>query len=809
MTQDANQRKENSGKAKDEWQFIKYDAFGRTAYTGIIADDRDRSVIQEEVNDLTTALWVESSNAVMIGGVTMYYNNGGYPNTQNAEVLSITYYDNYDFLGSEGAFFNNPTTVYGVSVSDRTKSLITGTKVKTLDTSYWTTTVSYFDKKGRSIYAASSNEYLNTTNIVATKLDFVGKVEKTKTTHKKGSNAPIVTEDVFEYDHMGRATKQTQIINGQQEVIAENSYDELGQLASKKVGNGLQDIKYHYNVRGWLKGINDVSNLGNALFAYNINYNTTDHGVTPQYKYNIAEIDWKTASDNTQRWYAYNYNAFEQPLSVTSNNSKYSVSNITYDRMGNLQSLTRNGWQNSSSYTNLDVLSYQYAASSNKLLSVTDSGNKTYGFKDRNISGNDYAYDINGNLIQDKNKGITSVAYNHFNFPTRIEVTNPDHEGNLQYVYDANGVKLKKTAVDRGTTNVLEYNSNFVYENGSLKSITHPEGYIEQEDDGSFTYVYEHRDIWNNTRITYADNNKDGIVTAAEIRREQNYYPFGMSWQAVNSTIRNAKNNLKTFQSQELTEDLGLNTHEWRYRVSDPATGRFWQIDPLAEDYTYNSTYAFQENKMGMGVELEGTELLGLDIAVYAAQKTVEFQNNTAGARSKLGEAVGNRVEVLRTGQEKNNAKVANYNVNQVQDAMVITESVNEIGKEAANTAKEITRDGANGLENSGDALTIAGAATLQPEIVLVGETMSGIGTGMNVTLDIVEGKPASQILVENVPQALVGKLGDKAVDAMKKSNNNVSKKIDQSIIKGLEKLYENVIDMITPSTPPATPPGK
>jgi hypothetical protein len=31
-------------------------------------------------------------------------------------------------------------------------------------------------------------------------------------------------------------------------------------------------------------------------------------------------------------------------------------------------------------------------------------------------------------------------------------------------------------------------------------------------------------------------------------------------------------------------------------------------IDPLSEDYTYNSTYAFQENKIGMGIELEGLE---------------------------------------------------------------------------------------------------------------------------------------------------------------------------------------------------------
>ena len=33
-------------------------------------------------------------------------------------------------------------------------------------------------------------------------------------------------------------------------------------------------------------------------------------------------------------------------------------------------------------------------------------------------------------------------------------------------------------------------------------------------------------------------------------------------------------------------------------------------IDPLAEKYAYNSTYVFQENKMGMGRELEGLELV-------------------------------------------------------------------------------------------------------------------------------------------------------------------------------------------------------
>lgn len=49
-----------------------------------------------------------------------------------------------------------------------------------------------------------------------------------------------------------------------------------------------------------------------------------------------------------------------------------------------------------------------------------------------------------------------------------------------------------------------------------------------------------------------------------------------------------------------------------------PDVGRFFNIDPLAAKYPYNSTYAIQENKMGMGVELEGLELLPCNTGFFA-----------------------------------------------------------------------------------------------------------------------------------------------------------------------------------------------
>lgn len=64
------------------------------------------------------------------------------------------------------------------------------------------------------------------------------------------------------------------------------------------------------------------------------------------------------------------------------------------------------------------------------------------------------------------------------------------------------------------------------------------------------------------------------------------------------------------YQGQERQDELGLNWDSFKWRNYDYAIGRFMSIDPLAEKYPYNSTYAFQENKMGMGRELEGLELV-------------------------------------------------------------------------------------------------------------------------------------------------------------------------------------------------------
>ena len=51
--------------------------------------------------------------------------------------------------------------------------------------------------------------------------------------------------------------------------------------------------------------------------------------------------------------------------------------------------------------------------------------------------------------------------------------------------------------------------------------------------------------------------------------------------------------------------------HAFEYRMHDTRIGRFWSVDPLSAKFPWNSPYAFAENRVIDGQELEGLEYLG------------------------------------------------------------------------------------------------------------------------------------------------------------------------------------------------------
>ncbi|WP_440068479.1 DUF6443 domain-containing protein [Tenacibaculum discolor] len=659
LNQDANLRSVNNTSIVDDkkWLFTKYDVFGRVIYTGIythssIINREEMQTYFDNQNSSKEKYYEEKLTSS--GALGVYYSSSDFPNT-NLEVLTVNYYDDYTF-NREGND-TSVSTVHNVSSTTRLQGLTTGSKVKVLGVSpeKWVTTITYYDEKARPIYVYSKNDELKTIDIVENKLDFTGKPIEVRTTHKREGQETVVIVDSFIYDHSGRLLSQQQCIgdvsliscsneanstdivfsevmtlsedkiivdnnsitlkegfqvtaetgksikftisevNG--ETIVSNQYDELGQLKAKKIGGNLQKIDYEYNIRGWLKKINeDDDATDNDLFNFTINYNKPQNDATPLFNGNISETSWNTLNvDTSTRGYSYKYDALNRILSATGTpNTNYNVSGITYDKNGNIITLNRNGWQNSTTFTDMDVLSYDYG-NTNQLNYVTDGGNNNYGFIDGNKSGNDFEYDANGNMKTDANKGITNITYNHLNLPINVTLAG----GMISYTYDAAGNKLRKIA----NSTTTDYAGNFIYENGALQFFNHAEGYV-QKDASSFSYVYQYKDHLGNVRLSYTDNNNDGVIApSTEIIEESNYYPFGLKhkeYNAVSSSLGNDLAQKWGYNGKELQDDningTNLNWHDFGARNYDAALGRWMNLDPLAEQMRRHSPYNYAFN---------------------------------------------------------------------------------------------------------------------------------------------------------------------------------------------------------------------
>ncbi|GAA4304542.1 hypothetical protein GCM10023163_28790 [Aestuariibaculum suncheonense] len=623
MTQDAKQREPST----DEWLFTKYDTFGRVAYTGLVTGNFSRISLQNSANNTSLQYVSKSSSSISLGGANLYYsdNSNVYPTGSISKIYTINYYDNYTFdkspLSNPPSSINGQTVInYNNSSSTQklTKGLPTGSKVRVLGSNNWITSVIYYDVKGRPIYNASYNAYLETTDIVKSTLGFTGEPTSTTTTHKRGSGSTMTIVDTFTYDHMGRMLTQKQKINSlAEELIVQNSYDDLGQLESKGVGgkvtqSRLQTVDYTYNVRGWLKQINNPSSLGNDLFGFKINYNTVSHLGTPLYNGNISETEWRTANtDGNLKWYRYSYDALNRITSGIANSSNYNLSSVVYDKNGNITSLLRRGVRAMSgssvtSYGVMDDLSYTYQSNSNKLLKVADASTlDQYGFKDDALNGatdstNDYTYDSNGNMLTDTNKGITSIGYNNLNLPDNVTLSG----GNISYIYDATGTKLSKT-VSGATT---YYAGNYVYEGSSLKFFNHSEGYVDAEN--GYKYVYQYKDHLGNIRLSYMDSDGNGSINSStDILEENNYYPFGLKHKGYNDNYVTAFSNPALdyqYNGKEFDTSLNLNTYDLGARQYDPTIGRFMVVDPMADFVNYQSPYVMADNNPIQNIDFYG-----------------------------------------------------------------------------------------------------------------------------------------------------------------------------------------------------------
>ncbi|WP_291285493.1 DUF6443 domain-containing protein [Flavobacterium sp.] len=619
---------------KDEttqgWLITKYDAFGRPIYTGWSSsqtpDSATRKTLQDTQNT-ATVLFETKQTSGTIDNISVFYSNTLAP--IDIKLLTVNYYDDYNYPAAP----TRPETVEAPTVLSNAKGLITGSWTRVLTTASETlgeTTTIFYDTKARAVSTQNQNYlggYTNTNN----ELDFTGKPLRILTKHKRTSaDTELTISEKYTYSPQNRLLTQTHQINdGAIEVLMNNSYDELGQLIAKKVGGNTQKIDYAYNIRGWLKEINNVDALAQGadpkdLFAFKINYNSPTAGITALYNGNISQTYWKTAnSEAVLRNYNYSYDKLNR-LTVAdfrnntnaAQNSSYSEK-LQYDKNGNITFLHRSG--DVLAQANLEWMDYMiYSYQGNQLTRVKEEGNNYFGFTTpiaQTNTTNQYTYDLNGNMTADTNKNIISITYNHLNLPKKITFATT---GNIEYIYNANGVKLSKT-VNKGTcfTTITDYLGGFHYESmankcsrrgrgytGVLSFFPTAEGYVESSG-SSYNYIYQYKDHLGNVRLSY-----DKTLA---IKEESNYYPFGLKHQGYNTVVISTNNALKyKYNGKELQDELGLNFYDYGNRNYDASIGRFHNMDRFSEKYLDNTLYHYTKNNPVFFIDVKGDS-----IAVY------------------------------------------------------------------------------------------------------------------------------------------------------------------------------------------------
>ncbi|CAL2085513.1 DUF6443 domain-containing protein [Tenacibaculum sp. 190524A05c] len=515
----------------------------------------------------------------------------------------------------------------------------------------------------------------------------------------KGNFGRYYEGDVFRIERIGEqihykrngttfytsASKSTGVLMG--DVSIQSSGAKIKDFKIVDNSKGLQKVDYNYNVRGWLTNINDDVSNDNDLFNFSIQYNDPSVELNKRlYNGNIAQTSWQTQNvDNSRKTYNYTYDALNRITGATMpNTTNYNLGfvniPITYDKNGNILRLFRYGPKNEEAtvFGAMDNLHYTYD-SGNKLVRVVDTGDKNFGFKDVAYSGNDYTYDVNGNMISDKNKRITNITYNHLNLPVLVEFgpdSNGFGEGEIEYVYSADGVKLKKHSTiaegdfppyqDQET--FTEYAGNYIYEGeyGSidLQFFNHVEGYIQpviasgSEAISSFGYVYQYKDHLGNIRLSYTDNNNDGVITAStEIIEEKNYYPFGMIHEGYNknfSSIGNSKAELYAYNGKELNQEEGLNWYDFGARNYNASIGRWMNLDPLSEKYTNLSPFTYVANNPINAIDPDGRLIIFIN--GYRIESSANDQYDFGGSNNPGLRGIYNN-DVFKYWSTQNNRK--------------------------------------------------------------------------------------------------------------------------------------------------------
>ena len=495
--------------------------------------------------------------------------------TSGTTVHIMNYYDSYSFIGTQGftgSNFSTDTSGYG-------KGALTGQMVAGINGNpVWK--AFYYDIRGREVKRVESNA-MNGYDVTTTSYSFTNKPLTLTHVHTSGSKS-LTEVHTYSYDYADRLSKvQHKLDNNTIVTLAEYTYDDLGRMEQKKLGGTAHSSTYSYNIRSWLTGITG------SKFTQTLAYNNSTAG----YNGNITAMGW--TADGDSHSYTFTYDGLSRLLNATHGAGRFTEKVTSYDKNGNIKGLQRYGQTGASTYGLIDNLSY--TLNGNQLNRGDDAVNASaynggFEFKDAVKQANEYAYDNNGNLTKDLNKGIEEIQYNSLNLPKLIKFKD---QSTITYTYAADGTKLRVEHKIGNSTTQTTYCSNVIYEGSIAKCLLTEEGYVSLDNGEYYYYLKDHQ-----------GNNWVVVDQNSNVEETNHYYPFG----GVFTNTRNAQP--YKYNGKELDTKKGLNWYDYGARMYDAALGRWHVVDPLAEKYYSVSPYNYCMNNPVNAIDSNGEKIV-------------------------------------------------------------------------------------------------------------------------------------------------------------------------------------------------------
>lgn len=172
----------------------------------------------------------------------------------------------------------------------------------------------------------------------------------------------------------------------------------------------------------------------------------------------------------------------------------------------------------------------------------------------------------------DPTTGGPLVAFTH----------DPTTHMNLTYIYAPSNTSYNYSFTATGTTTLIIWQSEDIVQ----------------------------RDFYLDNVVIERDLGEEALYFLADIRTSQDYSPFGVTLEGRNFVLSGAEKSRYGFQGQEADDEIKGegNSYNYEFRMHDSRLGRFFETDPLASKYSYNSPYAFSENNVIACYELEGLQ---------------------------------------------------------------------------------------------------------------------------------------------------------------------------------------------------------